>query len=202
MLEPILFSSDSAEYRVVVLPLPVGPVTSTMPNGWLIASLKSLSALLLEAKLRHVQLQIRLVEEAQDDLFAEHRRQHRDAEIHLLAASQLQLDPPVLWEAALGNVERRHHLDTRGHGILQLERRPHDFFEHAVAAEADAEHPFIRFEMHVAGAALDGVGQDGVDQAHHRRILGGALQLLEIDLLGALEELHVLAPSISLSTSA
>jgi hypothetical protein len=41
MLTLGLFKSDKAEYSVVVLPEPVGPVTSTMPQGWSMAHLKS-----------------------------------------------------------------------------------------------------------------------------------------------------------------
>jgi len=36
-----VFTRDSAEYRVVVFPEPVGPVTSTMPYGFRIADRKS-----------------------------------------------------------------------------------------------------------------------------------------------------------------
>jgi len=46
MLRSVVFSSDSAEYSVVVLPDPVGPVTSTMPYGFLMAYLKSSSGLM------------------------------------------------------------------------------------------------------------------------------------------------------------
>ena len=60
------------------------------------ASLKSLERLGLEAELGHVELQVPLVEEAQDDLLAEERRADRDAEVHLLAAAELELDAPVL----------------------------------------------------------------------------------------------------------
>ena len=38
ILRSVMLSSVSAAYSVVVLPLPVGPVTSTMPNGRAIAS--------------------------------------------------------------------------------------------------------------------------------------------------------------------
>ena len=41
----VVLSSCSAEYSVVVLPEPVGPVTSTMPYGFWIAFLKSSSCL-------------------------------------------------------------------------------------------------------------------------------------------------------------
>ena len=44
MLTSIRLIFDSAEYSVVVLPEPVGPVTSTMPYGFITASIRSFSA--------------------------------------------------------------------------------------------------------------------------------------------------------------
>ena len=122
--------------------------------------MKSLSAPLLEAELGHVELQVRLVEQAQDDLLAEDRRQHGDAEVHVLAGAELELDAAVLRQAPLGDVERRHDLDARGDGVLELERRLHDLFEHAVDAVADAEHLLEGLEVDVAGAPLDGAGRE------------------------------------------
>ena len=57
-------------------------------------SLKSVELLLLEAQLGHVELQVRLVEETQDDLLAEEGRQDRDPEVHLLAAPSFSLMRP------------------------------------------------------------------------------------------------------------
>ncbi len=45
MFTSIWLMRDSAEYSVVVLPDPVGPVTSTMPYGFRIARSSSPSAL-------------------------------------------------------------------------------------------------------------------------------------------------------------
>jgi hypothetical protein len=72
-----------------------------------------LELLLLEAQLGHVELQVRLVEEAHDDLLAPDRGEDRHAVVHLLAAAHLELDAPVLREAPLGDVEARHDLDAR-----------------------------------------------------------------------------------------
>ena len=136
--------------------------------------LEVLQRQLLEAELGHVELQVRLVEQAQHDLLAEDGRQNRDAEVHVLAGAELELDAAVLRQPPLGDVERRHDLDARGDGVLELERRLHDLFEHAVDAVADAEHLLVRLEMDVAGAPLHGAGEDGVDQPDDRRVLGRA----------------------------
>jgi len=55
-----------------------------MPQGFWIAVSKPLQRLRLEAELGHVQHQLVAVEEAEHDLLAEERRQHRHAEIQLL----------------------------------------------------------------------------------------------------------------------
>ena len=60
-------------------------------------------------------------------------------------------------------------------------------------AEAHPKHLLVGLDVDVARAPLDGVGQERVDQADDRRFLGGALELLEVDLLLALDELDVLA---------
>ena len=38
--------------------------------------------------------------------------QHADAEVHLLALAELELDAAVLRQAALGDVELRHDLEA------------------------------------------------------------------------------------------
>ena len=83
-----------------------------MPQGWLIAHWKSSSGFVVEAELGHVELQVALVEQAQDDLLAPHRRQHRDAEVHLAALAELELDAAVLRQAPLGDVELAHDLEA------------------------------------------------------------------------------------------
>ena len=94
-----------------------------MPHGWWMAHWKSSSGLLVEAELGHVELQVRLVEEAHDDLLAPERGQHAHAEVHLAPLAELELDAPVLRQAALGDVELAHDLEAAGDRVLQLERR-------------------------------------------------------------------------------
>ncbi len=78
------------------------------------------------------------------------------------------------------------------------DRRQRHFLEHAVDARADAEELFVRLEMDVRGALLDGVEQDFIDEAHDRRVLdivpgqrvgvrvliaGGDFEVLEIEII-------------------
>ena len=73
MFVSIVLIFDSAEYSVVVLPEPVGPVTSTMPYGLEIASMNSRLGARLDAELLEVERQVALVEDSQHDLLAEQR---------------------------------------------------------------------------------------------------------------------------------
>src|SRR3989304_4413010 len=61
--------------------------------------------LLLEAGLRHVELEVTLVQEPQDDLLAGQGREHGYPVVHLLALGELELYPAVLRQAPLGDVE-------------------------------------------------------------------------------------------------
>ena len=78
------------------------------------ASLKSLERLGVEAELGHVELQVALVEEPQDDLLAEQRRAARETRKSIsLPLAELELDAAVLRQAALGDVELGHDLEAR-----------------------------------------------------------------------------------------
>ena len=80
--------------------------------------------------------------------------------------------------------------------FFSLQRRLHDLVEHAVDAEADAEHLLVRLDVDVARALADGVGQERVHQADDRRLLGGALELLEVDLVLVADDLDVLVAEL------
>ena len=55
------------------------------------------------------------VEHPDNNAFAEHGGQHRDAKVHLVA-THVKLDASVLWQTAFGDVEIRHDLDTAADG--------------------------------------------------------------------------------------
>ena len=108
-----------------------------------------------------------------------------DAEVDR-AAGQRERDAAVLRRARLGDVHLRHDLDAHRHrrpvGLVQAA----DLAQHAVDAVADAQEVLLGLEVDVGGAALHRVGEQRVDQAHHRlRVLVAArLQALVVDLAG------------------
>ena len=140
----------------------------------------------LESQLAHVQRQVVAVQDAQDDLFAEQRRQRRNAVVDLLLLAVecgADLDASVLRQPLLGDVHLRHDLDARGDGILEAQGRIHHVVQDAVDAEPDAEVLFIGLDVDVAGALFERFRQDQVHQLDDRRFLAGALQLIDRDLL-------------------
>src|SRR3990170_1579313 len=153
MLSLVLFRSDRAEYRVVVFPDPVGPVDRLR---------EILQLVLLEPQLAHVELQGGLVQEAQDGLFPVDRGQDGDAEIHLPPLPDLQLDPAILRQPTLRNIERGKDLDPRADGVARLQRGTHHLVEHAVDAVPYAKLLLVRLDVNIRSPSLDRVRQDEV----------------------------------------
>ena len=91
---------------MVVLPLPVGPVTRMRPCGSSIHDSKSALLVLVEPQLGDVLHQRLRVEDADDHLLAEGGGQGGDAQLDLPAVP-LGLDAPVLRPALLGDVDPR-----------------------------------------------------------------------------------------------
>ncbi len=96
MFAPALFRSDERRVERGRLARAGRARDQHHAPGLVDGPLEVVERLLVEAELRHVELQVRLVEQPQDDLLAPHRRQHRDAEVHLAALAELQLDAAVL----------------------------------------------------------------------------------------------------------
>src|ERR1700730_7436753 len=145
--------------------------------------LEGLERLRVETQLGHVELEVRLVEQTHDDFFADQAGADRDAEVHLAALAQLELDAAVLREAALGDVELGHDLHAADDRCLQLHRRLHRLVEHAVDAVADAEVLLVRLDVDVARALLDRVEQDQVHELDHWRILRALLDIEDVLLV-------------------
>ena len=142
---------------MVVLPLPVGPVTRMMPYGLMISDSNSARVSAGKPSDSRFDDDAGAVEDAQHDALAVQRRQGRDAQVDLLAHHP-QLDAAVLRQAALGDVELGHDLDARDDRGLQPARRRLDVVEHAVDAVADLDLVLERLDVDVRCPLLDAPG--------------------------------------------
>ncbi len=170
MLRELSLSLSSEPYSVVVLPEPVGPVTSRMPCGRAIRSSSRAAQFVVHAELGEIELAGLLVEQAQHDTLAAPGRNRRHAHVDR-ASGDAQADAAVLRQARLGDVELGHDLDAADHRAGdRLLRRQH-FAQHAVDAKAHDEAILVRLDMDVGRAFLDRFGQQRVDQADDRRVV-------------------------------
>ena len=139
-----------AEYSVVVLPDPVGPVARKMPCGLRMIAVQPLQVVLGEAELVQVGPRAALVQDAQDDRLAELGGQGRDAHVDG-AAVHRDGDAPVLGQTPLGDVHLGHDLDARGEGGLVLARDGVHLVQRPVDAVVDDQRVAARLEVDVAG---------------------------------------------------
>ena len=76
----------------------------------------------------------------------------------------------VLRQALLGDVEAAHEFQA-GHQRARHAAAFDDLFlQHAVDAQAHAQQPFAGLDVHVGRARVDGVLEDGLDEADDRRV--------------------------------
>ena len=185
ILRVTAFSASSPVYSVVVLPLPVGPVTSTMPFGSSSAAPNWRMTAWRQAEAGVVERDGGAVEDPQHHGLAMQGGDRGDAEIHVLAAHR-QLDAAVLRHAALGDVQPRHDLDAGGDRRGQVARRRLRLVQHAVIAVADAQAVLERLDMDVGGLGLHRPGDQQVDQPDHRRLARQVLQPIGVVFQGGL----------------
>src|SRR5262249_9711241 len=113
---------------------------------------------------------LRRIENAQHDLLAKERRTGAHAEVDGATLRQLHLDATVLWDASLGDIEPRHHLEPRRELRSELHGRLRDLLQHPVHAQAHTIGLLEGLEVDVGGAAADGIQHHFVDEADYRRI--------------------------------
>src|SRR5580765_501183 len=165
------FKREIEEYRVFVLPDPVGPVTSTMPYGFKMAfsnlTRDSASKPSLVMSRRRFSLS-----SSRSTIFSPH-----STGSVLTRKSSCFLRPPLF-----ADVQLRHDLETRSDGVPQFHRRRHDGLQHAVNTETHTEFFFVRLDVNIAGAAFHRIAQNDVHQLDDRSLVGSLLQLREPDL--------------------
>ena len=134
----------------------------------------------LGRKADHVQSQVGkflgkcfFVEHAKNCVFAVAGRHDRYAQVDV-TAFVLHSETAVLRNAALGDIQFAQNLDAREHcGVMFLGDRLHGVLQDTVNAVLHGDFRVLRFDVDVAGAALKGSEDDGLDQANHRA--GGAI---------------------------
>ena len=110
-----------------------------------------------------------LIEHAKHGVFAMDGGHDRDAEIDE-TAFVADAETAVLGDAALGDVELAHDFDARNDGgVPVLGDRRHGVVQDAVDAVLDDHFLIAGFDVDVAGAALEGVEDGGIDELDDRR---------------------------------
>ncbi len=137
----------------------------------------------LEAQRDEVERHAAAIEHAQHHGLAMHGRQGRDAQVDVLAAHR-QADAAVLRQPALGDVEPGHDLEPRDDRRAQLGGRRLHVAQHAIDPVARAQALLGRLEVDVGSAQFGGLGDQAVDDAHHRRLARQIAQPLDV-VLGA-----------------
>ena len=152
---------------MVVLPLPVGPVTRTSPSRRLSIWRSRRSSSPGQPELFERRDQRRGVENPQHRLFAEHGRQGRNPQLDFLSRFDA-LDAAVLGTAFLGDVEPAEHLEAADDGLV------HDAGK-GVHGPQDAVHPEahdgvvpLGLEVDVRRAVLERLVEDAVESGYHR----------------------------------
>ena len=150
----------------------------------------------LVAKRIDSELRLRGIKDTHYDFFAEERRAGADAKIDGSILRQLHLDASVLRDAAFGNIEARHNLQTSGQLLCQLHWGLRDFLQYAVHAQAYTIGLLEGLKVNIRRAPPDGIQHDLVDEANDRRILYVVAAYLVVALVftaGDLEriEIHV-----------
>jgi hypothetical protein len=126
----------------------------------------------VENQLLEAQQGVGRVEDAQADLLSPLGRKGGDAEIDG-AFFQPHADAALLGKSPFRRVELGENLEARGQAYLNLLGEYLDRLERPVDAEAHGEFFFLRLQVNIAGAPLDGERQKAIRHANDRRVGGG-----------------------------
>src|SRR5712664_103001 len=114
-----------------------------------------------------------LIEDAENRVFPMTGGHDGNAQIDV-APLVFHAEAPVLGNTALGDVQLAQYLDARQHGGMPfLGNGLHGVLQHAVDTIFDGHFGVTRFDVDVAGAALESGEDNGLHEAHHRA--GGAI---------------------------
>ena len=140
--------------------------------------LEAAERLALHAHGLQTELAATLVKQAQHRTLAVRAGQCADPHVDRTGADA-QADPSVLRQALLRNIELGHYLQPRYQRRVQRTVGLHHFAQRPVDPEAHAAVAFVGFDVDIAGTVPRGLGQQRVEQANDRRIIGGLQQVLD-----------------------
>ncbi len=120
-------------------------------------------------ELEAVEVEFFLAEKTQGDAFAFDRGDGGDADVDELA-TDLEVDPAILGEAAFGDVELGHDLEAGEHRLLELLDvfGNGDFAEATVDAVAHAEFFLHGFDVNIGGVLFESLADDLVHEFDDR----------------------------------
>ena len=126
--------------------------------------------------------EVALVENTQHAFLAVNGRQEGDAQINV-ASADFDAHAAVLREAALGDVQIAHDLDSRGEGHLHVLGRRRHVHQRTVNAIAQADGLLEGLDVDIARAVFDGLHDDKIGQLNDGRLFRRGGQLVEIYFL-------------------
>ena len=112
-----------------------------------------------------------LVEQAKDHGLAVRRREAHGPQVDAPTVDD-DAGTPVLGRPPVGDVHLAEDLDAAHDPALQRTGHSHEVTQHAVDAEADAQLATRRLDVEVGRAVMDGPGDDLVDEADDRSLVG------------------------------
>src|SRR6266496_218493 len=133
-----------------------------MPNNFLL--------LVAEVEAIKSKLLFTADEQSQTDRFAVYSRNGRNADVNVLIV-RLQINAPVLRQAALRNVHVRHYFQARDNGRLQDSqlRRHSDLVQDPVDSITNPQIVLQWFNVNISRALEDRFANDMVYKFHDRR---------------------------------
>ena len=120
-----------------------------------------------------------LVEDAHDGALAEHGGNDRHADVDLTPGDG-ELDAAVLGKSALGDVHLAEDFHAGHEGRVHAFGRVHHVVQHAVDTVADLDVALVGFEVDVARAVADRLGEQQVHHLDDRGLAGHFLEVREV----------------------
>jgi len=127
----------------------------------------------------------RLVEQPQHHPFAKGRGQSRDADIHV-AATHPHPETAILRQPFFGDIQLGHDLDAGDYPGVGLECRPENFVQDSVDPVTDNQFPLEGLDMDIARPFLETLGDQAVDEADDRSLVGTVKQIAGFERNGQL----------------